>query len=147
MKLSGSPCAYIGESVSDAIALRAAEVGISMGKSGCDLTRKYAGVIVWEDNFSSIKNAVKWGRNILNNLRKFLEFQITILIVCLALVLIGSCILSRSPLNILQLIWISLIKDVLAAVAFALEAPNLLRKFHDHDKEVTSESMVGSIGV
>ena len=146
MKLSRSHCAYIGESVSDAIALGEADVGISMGKSGCDFSRNYAGVIVWDDNFSSVKNAVKWGRNILHNSRKFLKFQITVLIVCLALVLIGGCILGRSPLNVPQLIWISLIKDVLAAVAFASEAPTLLRKI-DHDERIISESMKGKIGV
>jgi len=74
MKLSGSCVAYTGENVSDAEALSAAVVGISMGESGCAVTDLHADIIILDDNFSSVKNASKWGRNIFDNARKFIQY-------------------------------------------------------------------------
>ena len=74
MKLTGSCCAYTGDSISDAKALSAADVGMSMGKSGCAVTHHHADIIILDDNFSSVKNASKWGRNIFDNARKFIQY-------------------------------------------------------------------------
>ena len=74
MNLTGSFCAYTGVSISDASALSAAYVSMSMGKSGCAVTHHHSDIIILDDNFSSVKNAFKWGRNIFDNARKFIQY-------------------------------------------------------------------------
>lgn len=73
MKQSGSICAVIGESINDAMALSEADVGFCMN-SGSQVAKDHASIIILDDNFASIFNAVKWGRNIFENSRKFIQF-------------------------------------------------------------------------
>ena len=76
-----------------------------------------------DDNFTSILTALKWGRNIYLNIRKFIQFQLTITLVALTLAIIGGTILSESPLTSVQMLWINLIMDTFAALALATEPP------------------------
>ena len=76
-----------------------------------------------DDDFNSIFNAVRWGRNVFDNVKKFLQFQLTVNISCLWIVILGGASLGMSPFSILQLLWINLIMDILAAIAMASEAP------------------------
>lgn len=104
------------------MALEEADVGFCMG-SGCSVAKDHADIIFMDDNFSSIFNAVKWGRNIFENCRKFIMFQLTVNISCIFIVFISCLTIGSSPFTVVQLLWINLIMDVLAAIALATEAP------------------------
>lgn len=95
-----------------------------MGKSGCDVAKENADIILLDDDFKSIFNAVRWGRNVFDNCRKFIQFQLTVNLSCLWIVILGGASLGLSPFSILQLLWINLVMDVLAAIALASEAPH-----------------------
>ena len=116
--------AVTGQSIGDVQAVCAANVGFGMGKSGCAVVQDQADIIILDDNFVSIFNAVRWGRNVFDNCRKFIQFQMTVNLSCLWIVIIGASSLGLSPFGILQLLWINLVMDVLAAIALASEAPH-----------------------
>merc|ERR1711920_297764 len=127
MKRSGSSCALTGEGINDALALSEASVGFAMGIDGCSVAKDHSDIIITNDNFSSVVNAVRWGRNIFDNCRKFVQFQLTVNISCLFIVILGGTTLGRSPFSIIQLLWINLVMDVLAAIALSTEAPHPTR--------------------
>ena len=112
-----------GEGLSDARALSEADVGFTMGEDGCSAAKDHADVILMDDNFFTVITAIKWGRNIQDNVRKFVQFQMTVNFSCLTFVLITALFLGHAPFSIVQLLWINLIMDVLAAIAFATEHP------------------------
>ena len=74
MKMTGSNCAVIADGLNDARALSEANVGLAMGRGGCAVAKDHADIIILDDNFASVYNAIKWGRNIFDNVRKFLTF-------------------------------------------------------------------------
>jgi Ca2+ transporting ATPase len=90
---------------------------------GTDLAKDAAGIVLLDNNFASIQTAVKWGRNIFDSIRKFIQFQICVNIVALVLAFVGSCIISQSPLTTIQLLWINLIMDSFASLALATDPP------------------------
>lgn len=78
-----------------------------------------------DDNFSSIVKACMWGRNIFDNIQRFLQFQLTVNVVALVLVLVGAAVTKDTPLQAIQLLWVNLIMDSLAALALATEMPTM----------------------
>lgn len=109
-----------GDSIADAEALRKADVGLCMG-TGCDVAKENAALIIADNNFESIHKAIKWGRAIFDNVRKFLQFQMTMNISLCFITLIGGLTLGSPPLNIVQMLWCNLIMDVLGAIAIGTE--------------------------
>jgi Ca2+-transporting ATPase len=91
--------------------------------SGTQIAKESAQIIFLDDNFNSVFKATLWGRNILDNIRKFLQFQLSVNIVCLVIVFIGGATLGNSPFSIIQLLWINLIMDTFAAIGIASEPP------------------------
>lgn len=77
-----------------------------------------------DDNFASIVTAMKWGRNIFDCIRKFLQFQLTVNFVALVMAFVGGAVLRESPLNPIQMLWVNLIMDTLASLALATEPPS-----------------------
>lgn len=118
----GCVVAVTGEGINDVKALRASNIGLAMG-SGCEMAKEASDLILMDDNFGSTMNAVMWGRNIFNNIRKFLVFQVTVNISCLAIIVVGAIIFGESPFSVIQLLWINMIMDTLAALALATEPP------------------------
>jgi len=116
-------CAVTGHLAGDVPAIKQASVGFTLGKCGCDLARASGDVIILDDDFNSVYNAVQWGRNLFDNCRKFIQFQLTVNISCIWIVLLGGISLGQSPFSVLELLWINLIMDVLAAIALSSEAP------------------------
>lgn len=97
-----------------------------------------------DDNFNSIVTAMKWGRNIFDSIRKFLQFQLTVNFAALVLAFAGALFLKESPLTPIQMLWVNLIMDTLAALALATEPPTndlLKRKPYSRFEGLITEDM------
>ena len=109
-----------GGKTSDCEALRLANVGFAMG-SGCTVAKDNADMTLLDDDCTSIFHAIMWGRVIFDNVRKFLQFQLTVNVTLVCHVVITSLTLGRSTFNVVQFLWINLIMDTLGAVAICTE--------------------------
>eukprot|EP01134_Creolimax_fragrantissima_P008573 CFRG8573T1 len=126
LKSSGHVVAVTGDGTNDGPALKMAHVGFSMGITGTEVAKEASDIVLMDDNFSSIVAAVSWGRNVYDSIRKFIQFQLTVNIVAVILAFLGSLSseTGESPLKPVQLLWVNLIMDTLAALALATESPS-----------------------
>jgi P-type E1-E2 ATPase len=97
--------------VNDAPQLKEADVGFAMGITGTEVAKDASDIVLLDDNFSSIVKAVMWGRNVYDSIRKFIQFQLTVNLVAVAVAFIGSVTDGESPLTPVQLLWVNLIMD------------------------------------
>lgn len=125
LKDKGETVAVTGDGTNDAPALKMADVGFSMGIAGTEVAKEASAIILMDDNFASIVKALKWGRAVNDAVKRFLQFQLTVNITAVVLTFVTavSSDSQKSVLTAVQLLWVNLIMDTLAALALATDPP------------------------
>lgn len=136
-----------GDGVNDAPALKKADVGFSMG-SGTEVAKEASDIVILDDNFMSISKAILFGRTIFKSIRKFIILQLTINLCALSLSIIGPFIKIEMPITVIQMLWINMVMDTLAGLAFSFEPPlkEYMREYpKSKDEHIINKYMINEI--
>lgn len=128
-----------GDGVNDAPALKKADVGFAMG-SGTEVAKEASDIVILDDNFLSISKAILYGRTIFKSIRKFIIFQLTVNICAVSLSIIGPFIGVQTPVTVIQMLWINMVMDTFAGLAFSFEPP--LKEYMDEKPKKREEKII-----
>lgn len=126
-----------GDGVNDAIALKRADIGFSMG-SGTEVAKEASDIVIMDDNILSIEKAILYGRTIFKSIRKFIIFQLTVNFCAVSVSIIGPFIGIPTPVTVIQMLWINMVMDTLAGLAFSYE-PALMEYMDEKPKKRNEE--------
>ncbi|MGE3852561.1 MAG: cation-translocating P-type ATPase [Planctomycetota bacterium] len=153
LQQTGEVVAVTGDGTNDAPALKRADVGLSMG-SGTEVAKEASRIVLLDDSFATIVRAVAWGRGLYENIQRFLLFQLTINIAALCIAFLGAFLEPltgvRTPLTAIQLLWINVIMDSLAAIALCSEPPHdsvMTRRPRPRDEFIITPAMTRNMFV
>ncbi|KAL3381684.1 hypothetical protein AABB24_001680, partial [Solanum stoloniferum] len=124
LKQKGHVVAVTGDGTNDAPALKAADIGLSMGIQGTEVAKESSDIVILDDNFTTVVTVLKWGRCVYNNIQKFIQFQLTVNVAALVINFVAAASSGEVPLTAVQLLWVNLIMDTLGALALATERPS-----------------------
>ena len=130
LKKQGNVVAVTGDGINDAPAIKNADVGIAMGISGTEVSKEAADIVLLDDSFATIVKAIHWGRGIYKNFQRFIQFQLTVNVSSVLVVLISVLAGLKAPFTALQILWINLIMDGPPGLTLGLEpiAPDLMKE-------------------
>ncbi len=155
LQKDGHVVSMTGDGVNDALALKKADIGISMGIKGTEVAKEASDIVLLDDNFATIKNAIKDGRRIFNNIRKFVDYLLTCNVAEITVVLFATLFLTlKSPILFpVQILWINLITDGLPALALSIDParPDIMkRRPRKKGESIINKKLsilIGSIGI
>ena len=136
-----------GDGVNDATALKKADVGFAMG-SGTEVAKEAGDIVILDDNIHSIAKAILYGRTIFHSIRKFTVFQLTVNLCAVGLSIIAPLLGIDTPVTVLQMLWVNMVMDTLAGIAFSGEPPlaeYMREKPKKRDESIVGGSMPGQI--
>lgn len=148
LKKRGNVVAVTGDGINDAPAIKSADVGIAMGITGTEVSKEASDIVLLDDSFATIVKAVQWGRGIYENFQRFIQFQLTVNVASVLVIVTTILIGLKSPFNAIQILWINLIMDGPPALTLGLEPIRgdlLKNKPTKRDAGIVTKNMMSNI--